>query len=492
MKQSKRTTSLILFSAILTGILAGCGSEPTGGGETSNGTTSAEVTTEAGYAYPDVNYDGYEFRILNIDNFYNCYVKTDVAEQTGETVDDAVYLRNRKVEDKLGIKISEIAETFTSWNDAAKPGTRLQQSVMSGDDDFDCAYVSMAQNAGIVTGGYVLDLKTVPGLNLDEEWWDTDLNSALELDGKLFCATSPLQLTSLDLTWVLLFNKQILENNKLEMPYDLVREGKWTMDKMYEYVSAIANLNGDDSFSFTESGKAVYGIAAHTATAPYLFLLAGDNKLVGNDKSGKLTFFGGTERLYNTVEKAAKLLNADDGSSILGDADFAAGAYYYMFSNERAAFLTTELKGTQVMRPYNVEFGILPTPKYDENQENYVTYASENVFRLCIPANAAKPERTGVILDALSYESKYEVLPLYYNQTICQKGLRDDDSIEMLSSYISDARMTEVGLIFGITTSLVNNLKTAIRNGDTNAASIIAAGKDKVETEITDLLEAIK
>ena len=491
MKQSKRTISLILFSAILTGILAGCGSEPVGQDETSDGTTSAEVTTEAGYDYPDVNYDGYEFRILNIDNFYNCYVKTDVAEQTGETVDDAVYLRNRKVEDKLGIKITEIVETFTSGDDRQKTGNRLQQAVLAGDESFDCAYVSMSGSAGIITGGYVLDLKKVPGLNLDEEWWDTDLNAALELDGKLFCATSPLQLTSLDLTWVLLFNKQILENNKLEMPYDLVREGKWTMDKMYEYTSKVANLNGDESFGFTEGGKAVYGIAAHQHTSPYLFLLSGDNKLVETDKSGKLVFTGGTERLYGSMEKAAKLLTTDDGNAILGSNDFTPGHYYYMFANERAAFLTTELKGTQVMRPYNVEFGILPTPKYDENQENYVTYASENVFRLCIPANAEKPERTGVILDALSYESKYEVLPLYYNQTICQKGLRDDDSIEMLS-YISDARMTEVGLIFDITTSLVNDLKTAIRNGDTNAASIIAAGKAKVETEITDLLDAIK
>lgn len=490
MKQSKRTISLILFSAILSGTLAGCGSETVIDSETTDETTTAEVTTEAGYDYPDVDYSGYEFRILNIDGFYNCYVKTDVSEQTGETVDDAVYRRNRKVEEKLGIKISEIAETFTSWDDRMKPGTRLQQAVMSDDDEFDCAYVSMSANAGIITGGYVLDLKTVPELNLDEEWWDTELNSELELDGKLFCATSPLQLTSLDLSWVLLFNKKMLDNNKLEMPYNLVRDGKWTMDRMNEYVSAIANLNGDDSFAFKEDGKAVYGIAAHN-TSTYLFLLAGDNKLVGNDKSGKLVFFGGNEKLYGTVEKAAKLLNTDNGNAIFGDNDFDPGSYYYMFSNERAAFVTTELKGTQVMRPFDIEFGILPTPKYDESQENYVTYASENVFRLCIPANAKDQSRTGTILDALSYESKYEVLPLYYNQTICQKGLRDDDSIEMLS-YISDARMTEVGLIFGITTSLVNNLKTAIKNGGENAASIVASGKDKIESGITDLLDSIK
>ncbi len=491
MNKTNRTTALLLLSAMLTGALAGCGAEPSA--DTAAGTDSATTpaeTTAAGYDYPDVDYGGYEFRILNIDSFFNCYVKTDVEEQTGETVDDAVYARNRKIEEKLGIKISEQAETFLGWDDRNKPATILQQDVTAGDENFDCAFVSMSGAPGIVTGGYVLDLNTVPGLNLDEDWWDTELNKSLEIDGKLFCATSSLQLSSLDLTWVLFFNKNILSSNKLEMPYDLVRDGKWTIDKMNEYVSACANLNGDDSFKFTTGSNAIYGIAGHN-TASYMMLLAGDNKLLDTGKDGKLVFTGGTERLFGTIEKAAKLLNQNDGSTIFGDEDFKEGSYYYMFANERAAFLTTELKGNQVFRPYNVEFGILPAPKYDEAQKNYVAYASENIFRLCIPANASNPKRTGTILDALSYESKETVLPLYYNQTICQKGLRDDDSIEMLS-IINSSRMTDIGFIFGITSSIVSELKEAVKNGGENAASILASGKDNVEQKIADLYDAIK
>ncbi len=491
MQNHNRPIALVLLSAMLAGMTA-CGSDAPVTDQTtaSDQQTTPEESTAPGYDYPDVDYGGYEFRILNVDSFYNCLVKTDVEEQTGELVDDAIYKRNRGIEEKLGIVISEQAESFVSWNDRDKPAKILQQDVTAGDENFDCAYVSMSGAPGIVTGGYVLDLNKVKSLNLDKEWWDTDLNSALEIDGKLFCATSPLQLTSLDLSWVLFFNKKIFEQNKLDTPYDLVRDGKWTMDKMYEYVSACANLNGDESFSFSSDGKATYGIAGHT-TAPYLFLLAGDNKLIDRDSSGKLVFTGGTERLYGTVEKAAKLLNEKDGSVITGAGDFNEGQYYHVFSTGRSAFITTELKGNQALRPYDVEFGILPTPKYDETQANYVTYASENVFRLCIPSNASDPERTGVILDALSYESHANVLPLYYNQTICQKGLRDEDSIEMLS-IIRDARMTEIGLIFGITTSIVNNLKSAITSGGEGAASIIASGKEQVEKGIADLYEAIE
>ena len=221
MQNHNRPIALVLLSAMLAGMTA-CGSDAPVTDQTtaSDQQTTPEESTAPGYDYPDVDYGGYEFRILNIDSFYNCLVKTDVEEQTGELVDDAIYKRNRDIEEKLGIRITEQAESFVSWNDRDKPAKILQQDVTAGDENFDCAYVSMSGAPGIVTGGYVLDLNKVKSLNLDKEWWDTDLNSALEIDGKLFCATSPLQLTSLDLSWVLFFNKKIFEQNKLDTPFD--------------------------------------------------------------------------------------------------------------------------------------------------------------------------------------------------------------------------------------------------------------------------------
>ena len=55
-----------------------------------------------------------------------------------------------------------------------------------------------------------MDLGSIPEINLDKDWWDNVLNSEMWLNGKLYAAATPLQLTSLDLTWVLLFNKDML------------------------------------------------------------------------------------------------------------------------------------------------------------------------------------------------------------------------------------------------------------------------------------------
>ena len=72
MKKQTRLTALLLFAAMLTGTLAGCGEkQPSDTATDSTADTTPEETTAAGYDYPDVDYEGYEFKILNIDSFYN-------------------------------------------------------------------------------------------------------------------------------------------------------------------------------------------------------------------------------------------------------------------------------------------------------------------------------------------------------------------------------------------------------------------------------------
>lgn len=450
---------------------------------------SAETTTAAeGYVYPDKDYGGYDFRILNFDEFWDCYVRIDIPEQTGEVVDDMVYKRNRGIEDRFKINIKEISQPF-DWAGGAK---LLSSTVMAGEDAYDAAFLTISYSPGVITDGYLVDLNSIPEIHLDKEWWDSVLNSEMWLNGKMYAAATPLQLSSLDLTWVLLFNKDILTSYDLEYPYDLVREGKWTMDEMNGYLTKITNLNGDDSFTYSENGNAVYGIAGHD-TGSYMFLVGGGEYFIKHDDAGSLVYESPDERFYDVIDKVAQLYSTKDGKVLIDSRDqfTEAGGYYNLFYSGRAGFLTTELKGTKVMRSLETDYGILPTPKFDENQKDYITYASENIMRCVVPVTVGDLSRTGVILDALSYESYRDVLPLYYGQTISQKGLRDDDSIEMLN-IINETRVSESGLIFGLTSGLVDSLKNSIKLGKGDFASIIARNEPGVIKNLDKLMESIK
>lgn len=482
---------LMVFTAVSCGGDGSSGTSDTTAADEQVQTDSAE--TEPAYNYPTVKYDGYKFRVINLDEFYNCYVTIDITEQTGEAVDDEVYARNAKIEDMLDIEINEIKEHFAGWNDGVKPIDKLSAAVLAGDDAYDCGYLLLSFKPAVMTDGHLINLNTIPELQLDKEWWDTFLNGTLEIGGKLYAATSPLQLTSLDLSWVLLFNKHLFDSYKIDYPYQDVRDGSWTIDNMNEYLNKLVNLNGDDDFGFKFDGNSIYGVAAHSATGAYLFMLSAGNTFISRKDDGSLYYTGESERLFNSLEKLKTLLNVKQGHALYNaqdKLDDTGGGYYSLFINNRAAFLTTELKGAKVMRVMDSDYGILPAPKYDESQDNYITYCSENVGRMSIPVTNSDLARTGIILDVLSYESYANVLPLYYDSTLSQKGLRDEDSIEMLN-IINVGRMTEVGKIYGTTSALVNALSDMVKNNADTAASIMASNAATVESNLQKLVEAI-
>ena len=49
-----------------------------------------------------------------------------------------------------------------------------------------------------------------------------------------------------------------------------------------------------------------------------------------------------------------------------------------------------------------------------------------------MPTNASDPERTEIILEALSAESRYTVQPAYYDISLKGKYIRDEECADML------------------------------------------------------------
>ena len=64
--------------------------------------------------------------------------------------------------------------------------------------------------------------------------------------GYLYMMIGDFNLSSTCGVTFLWFNKQLLTDNGFDMPYELVNEGKWTIDRMLEMVNSVsADLNGD-------------------------------------------------------------------------------------------------------------------------------------------------------------------------------------------------------------------------------------------------------
>ena len=111
----KSTRIIALLLALLTASSVGCG-ESADTNETTDTTTAASTSDETtSYApeLPDEDYEGYEFRILTRIEGWGIYNNENlvVEEENGEILNDAIYTRNRTVEERFNINLTQITTT---------------------------------------------------------------------------------------------------------------------------------------------------------------------------------------------------------------------------------------------------------------------------------------------------------------------------------------------------------------------------------------------
>jgi hypothetical protein len=119
-----------------------------------------------------------------------------------------------------------------------------------------------------------------------------------------------------------------------------------------------------------------------------------------------------------------------------------------MFQENRSLFLLAQITFIHRTRTMESDFGILPSPKLDETQATY--YTSINPLSsnsIAVPITTRDKEKTSAVLEALAAESKYTLMPAYYDITITNKMIRDEESAEMLDLILS-TRVFDLGFIF--------------------------------------------
>jgi len=482
----KRAVILLILAAMLLQTTA-CGSEETLNNDTAV-TTPSEVTTAAEpYTLPDIDFGEGSFTIMNTANLWGMNTELDFEAQSGEALDDKVYARNRFVEEQFNMKL-EIVEIDSG--DYYKLQDHIRTDVYSDDSTYDAAYCCGGYVSSLIPEGCLMNLYDVPNLQITEPWWNQITREQATLgDDTVYFTLSNLSLTAFDLTWCLFFNESMMEELSIETPYDLVREGKWTVDELHSYAKKGANLNGDDSFAFSDNGKSVYGFT--TYNNGILASMAGAGiTLTTKDENGMPVFNPENDRFYDAVEKLAALCGSEGDffRSVTGQ---NADRYTNVFRNRRALFVGAEVKEALAYRDLDDTFGVIPNPKLDASQESYVSCVSYLAPVLVVPITTSSPERTGVVLDALSYYSYRDVLPVYYDLTLSQKGLRNEDSIEMMD-IIRDSFYLDAGIAYGWTLKLAESIRQSLYEGNASVASTIASNRQSIEQSIQNMLEELE
>ena len=372
---------------------------------------------------PDMDFEGYNFRILMHFENEGLYAE----EEIGEPLNDSVYARNRAVEERFNINISLVE--IPGW------GTLAEKSILAGEDVCDILALH-----GIIAYEYIgknLMVDWISNMtynNLNAVWWNQNIVNDHTFFGKLYGATGDISYSALHNTFCLYFNKNLFQNLNIEYPYNDVVKGTWTLDKFISIVKeGTADLNGDGAMKPNDDR---YGLNINNQWAfPVTVLYIGGDKIIKKDENGYPVLSVFNERTVDIYDKFFSMLN-----------DKIAFLERDLFFKGQALFADEGMKGAVRFRSMEEEIGIIPMPKYNEQTPKYYSLMEAGTEIITVPITNANFERTSIIVEAMAAEGYKRITPAYYELVLKTKLARDEESAEMLD-YIRDGMVVDYGYL---------------------------------------------
>ena len=441
----KKLFACIVALLMLVPLMAACeDTTETTTSETVSGTVSGTTSNDAGVSLPEVevkDMEGREFNVLCWDwgagsasiLGYTGEIMYD--EENPTAVDEAKKLVVDKIESEYnctinGEKTNEVAFTTT-----------IKNQVTSGLHYYDIVFDSISTSAAMVPDGILVDLNSVPNLDLSDPWWDQNAVKDLSIANKNYFACGDINTYDDQGTWCMLFNKTLKTKLGIEEDfYQLVRDNKWTFDKFKEICKD--NITSDTSGDgvLDENDTWAFGTERYNI---YVHVLAAGQKISGKDDDD-LPFLTVVEEPQATYTILADILEFyNDEQTVMvantpkyeskGFANIWEATVHKAFIEGRELFYMCGLINSASFRVMEDEFGILPIPKYYDTQDRYYhTVSVGNASCMSIPEGTTDIDQVGLIISAIARESKILVTPAYYDVQLKYRDSRDDESGEML------------------------------------------------------------
>ncbi len=407
-------------------------------------TTESATTTEDLNALPDYiptdTYDGHEFIVLMTNLNPNTAIVRDFKWTDGGTVlDDALYARNTQATEALDIIITGI-ENYGSPNTGISD---VRKSNTAGDSNYDMCIISTYDCGSLALSGDLRNLNDYGYLDLSQAWWDQNMNRDLPVNGNLYFTTGDISLVATCAMYNMVFNKEMFREKNWEMPYELVRQGMWTFDKMKEYILQVSeDLDGNEIMNAKDRYGLVY------INSGIVGALGASGERMGRvDETGKVVLGLGTEKAQEAIVSYLELIS-DKNHTFNGQTSGVNS--FDLFIEGHCLFRWSEHIAFPHFRDTELDYGILPLPKLDENQNRYYTpFGGWDAAFVCVPTSTENDERTSAIMEYPAFTSKQIVTPAYYERTLTGRYVRDTDSYDMITIEMEN-RGFDLGYIYNI------------------------------------------
>lgn len=388
---------------------------------------------------PEKDFGGRTFRVMTNSTFAGYDYSTEIWAENiiGDACNDAVYERNKTIEDRFKIVIE--------CDDTGSPHDQIGTYVTSGLNDYQLyAFQNWYVNVPI-TNGYLYNWCEMPYVDLDKPWHNSLANDGATINNTLYGICSDVSLSSMTYTHAIFVNTKLLADfgYNLEDIYTTVKEGKWTFDTFSNMVENMwTDSNGDGLHDHTD----VHGFGYDIRNPGDVWFTALGGKFYNfNNDTGEieLTYMDDkTVTMFNTLFDFHYL----NQGYLQYTTQYSEEIY---FKSENLVMAPMRFHAAfNAIRDMQSAYTMIPYPKWDEAQDKYYTNADDKWAVYGVPVSVADDsEFISIIYEALAAESYKRVYPVYYDTALKGRYSSDPTTSEMVD-LIMDGRAFDFSFEF--------------------------------------------
>ena len=429
--------ALMALVMLLSGLFAlvSCGVTDENKEKSTEASTNDETKESSAYASLEKEKFNREFIVMSREDMKDEY---EVEKITGEILNDLLYERNSVVSEDFGVTIKVV-----DGGDYGAVNNELIRQVTSDGDDYDVYTGHKVAFMNCVPENYLYDLNKITSMNLSAPYWDQACRENLALMGHNFMMTGDIDPASMQISACFVFNKKMNTELGKTAPYELVDNGQWTLDnylKQIEDVSMDLNNDGVMSADYDRFSTTIWSLDGGFS----MFYGAGGNYVTVSDEGiPELTY--NSERVISIYEKLYNII-VTENAFWLSVADINSyGVNYDLFTEGRALYCDITLsKISSFLADMTEDYGIVPVPKYDEAQPEYLSFVNGASPFVMLAQTEKDPEFVGTVLEAMAAYNYDNITPKMFEIVTKLQSARDPDSSRMVD-YIIRNRVYDFG-----------------------------------------------
>ena len=297
---------------------------------------------------------------------------------TGDNVRNAIFERNNNIEDRLNVELKWYGQPGDGSNTSSFV-KHVEAQYNNGTQMYDIV-IAYSRTLGLTAvNGYLHNLATITENNymdLSKPWWPPQLVETVNFGDDYYFISGDMSNNVLYMMRCVYYNKDLFERYQIESPYQMVYDGKWTLDKMIEISSdRFEELDGNNQ----PSDDDMYGFVScdYICSA----FIPGSNLRCIDDNPGDgdvlmISPDYGSAKMVKLVNKLGNWLATDSARVHRATVESieTRGNVTGAFKKGRSLlWLGHASNAASLSALNNFNFGLMPVPKYDERQVNYYT-----------------------------------------------------------------------------------------------------------------------